>query len=56
MLRDREAVASRGELIWDGTDADGEPLPSGLYVLFLEAISAREGVLVEAKAAVAIVR
>jgi hypothetical protein len=55
-LLDREAVASRSEIIWDGAGADGEPLPSGLYVLFLEAISAREGVLVEAKAAVAIVR
>ena len=55
-LLDREAVASRSELIWDGTGADGEPLPTGLYVLLLEAISAREGVLVEAKAAVAIVR
>jgi hypothetical protein len=55
-LLDREAVASRRELIWDGAGDDGSPLPSGLYVLFLEAISAREGVLVEAKAAVAIVR
>jgi len=55
-LLDREAVASRSELIWDGRDTDGAPLPSGLYVLFLEAINAREGVLVEAKSAVAIVR
>lgn len=55
-LLDREAVASRSDLIWDGAGADGEPLPSGLYVLLLEAISAREGVLVEAKAAVALVR
>jgi len=55
-LLDREAVASRSEIIWDGAGTDGAPLPSGLYVLFLEAISSREGVLVEAKAAVAIVR
>lgn len=56
MLLDREPVPARSELIWDGRDAGGELLPSGLYVLFLEAISARQGVLVEAKAAVAIVR
>jgi hypothetical protein len=55
-LLDHEAVPSRREIIWDGVDADGAPLPSGLYVLFLEAINAPEGVLVEAKAAVAIVR
>jgi hypothetical protein len=55
-LLDHEAVASRTQLIWDGGGADGEILPTGLYVLFLEAISAREGVLVEAKAPVALVR
>jgi len=56
VLLDREPVPARRELIWDGTGEGGELLPSGLYVLFLEAISARQGVLVEAKAAVAIVR
>lgn len=55
-LLDREAVPSTREIIWDGSGEDGQPLPSGLYVLFLEAISAREGALVEAKAAVAVAR
>ena len=56
LLLDHAEVAGRGELIWDGTGADGEPLPTGLYVLSLEAINARAGVLATARAAVGIVR
>jgi len=56
MLLDHEAVGNRGELIWDGSAPDGSPLPTGLYVLLLEAIDARQGVLVNAKAPAAIVR
>ena len=56
MLQDHAAVPERRELIWDGSGSDGSPLPSGLYVLYLEAINAREGVLVTAKKAVGIVR
>jgi hypothetical protein len=56
VLLDQAAVANRHELIWDGTGTDGLPLSSGLYVLCLEALNAREGVLVNAKVAVGIVR
>jgi flagellar hook assembly protein FlgD len=56
VLLDHEHVASRHELLWDGTGLDGSPLPSGLYVVCLEALNAREGVLVTAKCAVGIVR
>ena len=49
-------MPARTEFIWDGKGPDGDLLPSGLYVLLLEAVNAREGVLVEAKAAVGIVR
>jgi hypothetical protein len=56
VLMDHAAVASEGELLWDGTGADGEPLPTGLYITYLEAIDARAGVFVSAKTAVGIVR
>lgn len=55
-LMDHVDVAGRGEFLWDGTGADGALLPTGLYVLYLEAINAPLGVLVTAKAGVAIVR
>ncbi len=56
VLLDQAAVASEGEFLWDGTGVNGEPLPSGLYVVYLEAIDARQGVLVTAKSVVGIVR
>ncbi len=56
VLKDLVATSGRHELIWNGTDDNGTVLPSGLYVLFLEAIDARVGVIVRAKAAVALVR
>ncbi|MBD3368280.1 MAG: hypothetical protein GF405_08965 [Candidatus Eisenbacteria bacterium] len=52
-LLDHEQVASRHEIVWDGHTADG-PLPPGLYVLYLEAIDARAGILSRAKALVGI--
>lgn len=55
-LADHEASASRAEIIWDGLDASGSPLPSGLYVVRLEAIDARKGVLVDEKSALGLVR
>ncbi len=56
VLLDQAEVAGRGELLWDGSGLDGNPLPSGLYVLSLEALSARDGVFATARAAVGIVR
>ncbi len=55
VLLDHVRIAGTGQLVWDGTDSSGVLLPTGLYVLRLEAINARAGVLVGAKAAVAIV-
>ncbi len=56
VLEDLVATSGRHELIWNGEDDNGAVLPSGLYVLLLEAIDARAGVIVRAKAAVALVR
>jgi flagellar hook assembly protein FlgD len=56
VLLDHAHVASRHEVLWDGTGLDGAPLPSGLYIICLEALSARDGVLVTAKTVVGVVR
>jgi hypothetical protein len=56
VLADHEAVSSRSEFLWDGTSTDGTAVPSGLYVMYLEAIDARAGVFVTAKTAVGVVR
>ncbi len=56
LLIDHGASASRGELVWDGAGGDGGPLPTGLYVVRLEAVNARAGVLVDEKVAVGLVR
>ncbi len=56
VLLDHAHVASRHELLWDGAGLDAAPLPSGLYIVCLEALSARDGVLVTAKTVVGIVR
>lgn len=56
LLADHTEVSGTTEILWDGKGADGEPLPGGLYLLYLEAVNAREGVFVRAKEAVGIVR
>jgi hypothetical protein len=56
VLVDRAAASASGEVLWDGADASGTPLPSGLYVVRLEAINAREGTLVDETRAVGLVR
>jgi len=56
LLADHVAVPSSSELLWDGSGSDGETLPSGLYVILMEAIDARAGVYTTAKTAVGVVR
>jgi hypothetical protein len=56
VLADHAALPSESELLWDGRGSDGSPLPSGLYIVYLEAINARAGLFITAKTAVGIVR
>jgi len=56
VLADHTALSSESEFLWDGAASDGAPLPTGLYIIYLEAIDARAGLFVTAKTAVAIVR
>jgi len=37
MLADGMLAASRGTLLWDGKDETGDLVPSGIYILYLEA-------------------
>jgi hypothetical protein len=43
MLEDGRLVGAEGALIWDGRDADGNPLRIGPYVVLFEAVDARGG-------------
>ena len=56
VLADHSASPSEGEFLWDGTDDGGMLLPSGMYVVRLEAIAPREGVLVDEKMALGLLR
>jgi hypothetical protein len=56
VLADHVALPSESEFLWDGAASDGSPLPSGLYIVYLEAIDARAGAFITAKTAVGIVR
>jgi hypothetical protein len=47
-LADGIWAASKGNLIWDGRDASGSLVPSGIYVLYLEAVdTVSPGIFVE---------
>ena len=37
VLVDEHRAAGRFEEIWDGTDANGQPVASGVYIYLLEA-------------------
>ena len=47
---------SRGQLLWDGFDDAGRPLPVGVYILLLEAVDGRDGRVERHKAALVLAR
>jgi hypothetical protein len=55
-LADHVPASSRGELLWSGESDDGSVLPAGLYVVRLEAIDARKGVLIDERRALGLIR
>jgi len=50
------ATASQGSMIWDGMDDRGDPVSTGIYIVFLEATDAHAGHTELHKAAVVAVR
>jgi hypothetical protein len=55
-LIDGELVASRGNVIWDGTKADGRVVPSGIYILYLEASDAESAQIFAEKGTIVVGR
>ncbi|MCK4546943.1 MAG: lamin tail domain-containing protein [Candidatus Eisenbacteria sp.] len=55
LLEDRMAGRS-GRVAWDGRDDSGCPAPTGIYILYLQAIDVGEGVMAEAKGTICVAR
>jgi len=55
-LLDADPTGSERTVVWDGRDDDGVRLPMGIYVVYLEALNARKGILCREKKAVVLAR
>jgi flagellar hook assembly protein FlgD len=55
-LLDADPTGSERALVWDGRDDDGARLPMGIYIVYLEALNARKGVLCREKKAVVLAK
>jgi hypothetical protein len=55
-LLDQETIGSTRSVVWDGKSDRGEVLEMGMYVLYLEAIDALNGMLVRAKGTVVLAK
>jgi hypothetical protein len=55
-LLDADPTGSERALVWDGRDDDGTRLPMGIYIVYLEALNARKGILCREKKAVVLAR
>jgi len=52
VLADGRRSGSRGDLLWDGRNDDGESLKMGIYIIYLEALDDRRGVVCRRKSTV----
>jgi len=55
-LLDQETIGSTRSVVWDGKNDRGEVLEMGMYVLYLEAIDALNGMLARAKGTVVLAK
>lgn len=55
-LLNNAPIAANHEVIWNGCDEANQPLPIGIYIVYLQAIQATGGVLVEARTTVVLAR
>ena len=53
---DADPTGSERAIVWDGRDDDGVRLPMGIYIVYLEALNAKKGVLCREKKAVVLAR
>ena len=51
-LANLEAAGPTGDIVWDGYDDEGRKARIGIYILFLEAMDDRQGILASAKGVV----
>lgn len=54
-LLNSRAIASHAEVIWNGRDEQGESVATGLYIVYLQALRAEQGVLLSLKTTVVLV-
>ncbi|MGH7494624.1 MAG: lamin tail domain-containing protein [bacterium] len=55
-LLNNQPVGSQYQAIWNGRDDRGESVRTGLYIVYLQALRADEGILLEAKATIIVAR
>lgn len=55
-LLNNAPIAANHEVIWNGRDEANQPLPIGIYIVYLQAIQATGGILVEARTTIVLAR
>ena len=55
-LLDADPTGSERALVWDGRDDDDARLPMGIYIVYLEALNAKKGILCREKKAVVLAK
>jgi hypothetical protein len=55
-LLNNAPISATYQVLWNGRDAAKQPLPMGLYIIYLQAINATGGILVEARTTLVLAR
>ena len=55
-LLNNAPVSATTQVLWNGRDAANQPVPMGLYIIYLQAIHASGGILVEARTTLVLAR
>ncbi|MDL1873687.1 hypothetical protein FBQ85_00725 [Cytophagia bacterium CHB2] len=55
-LLNNRSVGSAFQVVWNGRDDEGQAVRSGVYLVFMQAISANAGTLLSAKTTVVLAR
>jgi len=55
-LLNNAPVGATHEMLWNGRDATDQPLPTGIYIVYLQALQPSGGVLVEARTTLVLAR
>ncbi|MCI0692708.1 lamin tail domain-containing protein [candidate division KSB1 bacterium] len=55
-LLNNSPIGATHQVVWNGRDAANQPVPMGLYIVYLQAIHATGGILVEARTTLVLAR